>query len=70
MLLENGAYNRDWAQIHMMPEQTVQAGIDLQAKVVFPIHWSKFDLSYHKWDEPILRFSKEARHQKLAYTTP
>ena len=38
--LENGAYNLDWAQIHMMPEEVVQASIDLNARVLFPIHWS------------------------------
>ncbi|PID90940.1 MAG: hypothetical protein CSA97_00290 [Bacteroidetes bacterium] len=50
--LENGAYNIRWPDIHMQPEQTAQAAIDLHTKRVLPIHWSKFDLSTHQWQEP------------------
>lgn len=46
-LLECGQYNEDWPYIHMMPEQTVQASIDLKAAVLMPIHWGKFKLSLH-----------------------
>ena len=59
-LLECGQYNKSWKYIHMMPEQTVQAAIDLQAKILMPVHWGKFALSLHAWDEPILRVTKEA----------
>ena len=68
--LENGAYNLDWAQIHMMPEEVVQASIDLNARVLFPIHWSKFDLALHPWDEPAIRLTKEARNREVAVATP
>jgi len=68
--LENGAYNLDWAQIHMMPEETVQASIDLNARVLFPIHWSKFNLALHPWDEPVIRLTKEARIRNVAVATP
>jgi L-ascorbate metabolism protein UlaG (beta-lactamase superfamily) len=54
-MLESGAYNRAWADIHMMPEQTVQAHIDLKGKVLLPIHWGKFNLALHPWTEPIER---------------
>ena len=33
-ILENGQYNTAWPQIHMFPEETVQASIDLGAKVL------------------------------------
>ena len=45
--IENGAYNVDWSNVHMFPDEVVQANIDLKSKVLFPIHWSKFDLSIH-----------------------
>lgn len=70
VFLENGAYNDAWSQIHMKPEETVQASIDLKAKVLFPIHWSKFDLSLHPWDEPIIRLTKEAEIQNVTTATP
>jgi len=68
--IENGAYNSAGVDIHMMPEQGVQASIDLRAKVVLPIHWAKFDLSLHPWIEPINRFTKEAKIKNVTVTTP
>ena len=59
-ILENGQYDQDWKYIHMSPEETVQAAIDLQAKKLLPVHWGKFSLSVHAWDEPIIRIKKEA----------
>lgn len=46
-LLENGAYNRAWADIHMHPEETIQAHFDLRGKRLVPIHNGTFDLSIH-----------------------
>ncbi|PLX23890.1 MAG: hypothetical protein C0597_00530 [Marinilabiliales bacterium] len=54
-LIECGQYNENWNQIHAMPEQTVQAHIDLKGKLLLPIHWSKYKLSIHSWTEPIER---------------
>ncbi len=59
-ILEDGQYNENWKYIHMMPEETVQAAIDLGAKKLLPVHWAKFSLSLHAWDEPIIRIKKEA----------
>ncbi|WP_435577527.1 MBL fold metallo-hydrolase [Gilvibacter sp.] len=67
--VENGAYNSGWAEIHMFPEQSVQAGIDLQAKMLFPIHWGKFDLSLHNWKEPIERFKTSAEQREQFVVT-
>ena len=52
-----GAYGpgQSWIDIHMPPEQSVQALRDLGAKRLFPVHWSTFNLAYHDWDEPIRR---------------
>lgn len=68
--MENGAYNATWAQVHMLPEQSVQASIDLKAKVLFPIHWGKFDLALHPWDEPIQRATSAAKRLDVAIATP
>ena len=68
--LENGAYNLDWAQIHLMPEETVQASIDLKARLLFPIHWSKFDLALHPWDEPAIRLAHEATIRNVTVASP
>lgn len=59
--IECGQYNPNWRYIHGMPEQTVQAAADINAKFLVPIHWGKFKLSTHQWDEPINRALKHAK---------
>lgn len=51
--LENGQYNDDWKYIHMLPGEQLKAMKDLNAKVLMPIHNSKFALAFHSWDEPM-----------------
>lgn len=68
--IDSGAYDADWSQIHLMPEETVQACIDLDAKVLIPIGWSKFDLALHPWDEPAIRLTKEAEKRDVTVATP
>lgn len=60
-ILESGQYNVMWPLIHMMPEETVQAARDLKARVLLPVHWAKFRLSMHRWNEPILRILNAAK---------
>jgi L-ascorbate metabolism protein UlaG (beta-lactamase superfamily) len=69
-ILENGQYDKNWRYIHMMPEEVVQAAQDLRAKVLLPVHWSKFSLSVHAWDEPIVRVFKEANRKNMALLHP
>ncbi|MBR1809917.1 MAG: MBL fold metallo-hydrolase [Paludibacteraceae bacterium] len=51
-LMENGQYNKDWANIHLLPEDLERAILDLDAKQVFTVHHDKFALAKHAWDEP------------------
>ncbi|HZX72784.1 MAG TPA: MBL fold metallo-hydrolase, partial [Cyclobacteriaceae bacterium] len=69
-LLECGQYNTDWPSIHMTPEETAQASIDLKAKVFMPVHWGKFTLSLHPWNDPIKRVTAEAERLHVNMTTP
>ncbi len=69
-MMECGQYNEDWAAIHMMPEESVQAGMDVQGKILMPIHWGAFDLAPHVWQDPILRFTKKAIEENANYVTP
>jgi len=69
-LLECGQYNEGWAEIHMMPEQTVQAHIDLRGKLLMPIHWAAFKLSVHPWQEPVERLLAKANSLGVKVTTP
>lgn len=69
-LMECGQYNKMWADIHMMPEETAQAGIDVKAKKLMPIHWAGFKLALHSWTDPIIRVSAKAKELGLPLITP
>lgn len=69
-LIETGAYDKDWQDIHMTPEQSVQAHSDLQGKVMMPIHNGTFDLAFHAWYEPLDRVSHAAAEKGVSLTTP
>ncbi len=68
--LECGAYNKAWEPIHMLPEQTAQAHLDLKGKVLHPIHWGTFNLSLHSWFEPMQRFTRAAASLDIVRATP
>lgn len=69
-MLECGAYNQQWANIHMMPEETAQAAVDVRAKVLMPVHWAKFSLAMHPWKEPIERLAVKANELGVPLLTP
>ena len=60
-LLECGQYNDLWADVHMTPEQTAEAGIDLGAQLILPIHWGSFTLATHSWTEPAERVTAKGK---------
>jgi L-ascorbate metabolism protein UlaG (beta-lactamase superfamily) len=70
VLLECGQYNYNWKYIHMMPEEVAQAAEDLQAKKLMPVHWAKFALGQHDWDEPIIRVTKASKLKNMPIATP
>ncbi len=69
-MMECGQYNELWKEIHMLPEESVQAFIDLKGKALMPIHWGAFSLSLHKWNEPVERITKYAQIKNVLVTTP
>ncbi|HXS15779.1 MAG TPA: MBL fold metallo-hydrolase [Polyangiaceae bacterium] len=54
-MIESGAYNQMWADVHLGPEQAVIAHQLLRGKLLFPVHWGMFDLGLHGWTEPVER---------------
>lgn len=68
--MECGQYNELWHQIHMYPEESVQAAKDAGVKVAVPVHWCGFALSLHTWKDPVQRFTAEAKNQHLPLLTP
>jgi L-ascorbate metabolism protein UlaG (beta-lactamase superfamily) len=69
-LMECGQYNEKWAGIHMTPEETVQAHLDVKGKLMIPIHWGAFTLALHSWTDPVERAVNAAKQLNSAIATP
>ncbi len=69
-IMENGAYDASWSDVHMTPEETLQAHIDLKGEALMPVHNGTFDLALHPWYEPFERLSALADQQSLSLLTP
>ena len=69
-MLETGGYDRQWADIHMQPEQTLQAHLDLNGRWLLPIHNGTFDLAFHPWHEPLDRIQALAGAAGVPLATP
>ena len=69
-LMECGQYNEDWKLLHMMPEEAVQASVDLKSRLILPIHWGGFTLAFHDWTDPIERILIKASELNMPVTTP
>ncbi len=58
-MLEIGAFNELWKDIHMGPDGAAQAYVALggpeRAGLLMPIHWGLFDLALHGWRQPMER---------------
>ena len=68
--MECGAYNEKWHYVHMYPEETVQAHLDLKGKVLQPMHWGTFNLALHAWYDPMIRVTKAADSSGIKLSTP
>jgi L-ascorbate metabolism protein UlaG (beta-lactamase superfamily) len=69
-MLDTGAYNVNWPEVHMYPEESVQAHIDLKGKNLLPIHNGTFDLSMHSWHEPFDRIVALGNAHGISVVTP
>lgn len=68
--IKMAAYNENWPDIHLNPEEAVAANRDIGGKLLVPIHWATFDLSLHSWYEPIERLIKAAEQDHARVITP
>ncbi len=69
-MLEIGASNPLWADIHMGPAGAVRSFSALGGQgLLMPIHWGLFDLALHQWAQPIEHISA-VKDLKLWSPTP
>lgn len=71
-VMKIGAYGpgQSWVDVHMPPEETIQAHIDLRGKTMLPTHWGTFNLGYHPWKEPIERARRAAEAKGVTLASP
>ncbi len=70
IMLEVGAYHPAWGDIHLGPDQAMQAHARLGGAPLLPVHWSTFDLALHAWDEPILALESATHDRALPLLCP
>ncbi len=69
-VLPIGAYGDQWPDIHLNPEEAVQAHLDLKGGLFVPIHWATFDLALHSWSEPVERLLAAGKDIRIAIPRP
>lgn len=67
-----GDYGLDlgWRDVHMHTSKSIQAAKDVNAQIMFPIHWGTFKLSNHDWFEPINLAVEYSQMNKVQLVTP
>lgn len=69
-LIEAGAYSALWADVHLGPEQAVEAHQKVRGRLMIPVHWGLFDLALHGWTEPVERVLRAAQESGVEVQTP
>ena len=52
VMLEVGAFHPAWGDIHLGPENALEALQLLGGGAFLPVHWGTFSLAMHAWDQP------------------
>lgn len=69
-MIEAGAYDALWADVHLGPEQAVLAHQLVRGAVMLPVHWGMFDLALHGWTEPMERVLVAAQRAGVRVASP
>lgn len=75
VMLEIGAYDELWADIHLGPDRALEAMQQMLAStghpaLFMPIHWGLFDLALHAWNQPIERAAELSQAAGVRLWTP
>jgi L-ascorbate metabolism protein UlaG (beta-lactamase superfamily) len=60
VMLEIGASDPEWANIHLGPDAALAAHQLLGAGPLLPLHWGTFNLAFHAWRQPVQRIIEAA----------
>lgn len=65
VMLEVGAWNEAWGDIHLGPKNALRAFDMLGGGALLPVHWGTFNLALHAWDEPVETLLAEAGGRRI-----
>ena len=60
VMLEIGASDAEWANIHLGPDNALAAHQLLGGGPLLPLHWGTFNLAFHAWRQPVQRLLEAA----------
>jgi L-ascorbate metabolism protein UlaG (beta-lactamase superfamily) len=70
-MLEIGAFNELWREIHLGPDNAARAFREIGSSgMLMPIHWGLFNLALHAWRQPIMRMIEVADRDGLKLWSP
>lgn len=69
-LIQIGAYNVSWPDVHMTPEEGVSAHREAGGGLLIPVHWGTFNLAPHPWSEPVERLMTAAAEHGVEVAVP
>jgi L-ascorbate metabolism protein UlaG (beta-lactamase superfamily) len=69
-MLEIGAWNPAWGDIHLGPANALTAFAELGGGTLMPVHWGTFDLGLHPWNEPAEMLYELAETSHARILTP
>jgi L-ascorbate metabolism protein UlaG (beta-lactamase superfamily) len=70
VMLEVGAFHPAWGDIHLGPENALQAHAMLGGGAFLPVHWGTFNLALHAWDYPAESIFALAQQQNVQLVMP
>lgn len=70
VMLEVGAYHPSWGDIHLGPDNAIEALRMLGGGTLLPVHWGTFDLGLHPWQEPAEVLARRATTERVHVVTP
>jgi len=70
VFIDSGQYNVRWKGVHNLPEEAVQASIDLKGHYLVPVHWGMFNLAIHNWYDPIQESVEFSKKHNVKLMTP
>lgn len=69
-LVQIGAYNENWPDIHMTPEDGLTTHLDVRGTLLVPVHWCTYVLAFHDWAEPVDRLWQAAKDRGATIAVP